>query len=75
MDIACALRGFNPQQPEGNNPIPTAPSVKQYPRSEYLKELRSKSYWEQHSNLTAAEHARIKAQMLGFRILSRSAIR
>ena len=44
----------------------------QCPRTAYLDHWRKKSYWEQHSNLTAAEHAWIKVQMLGLRIVSQS---
>lgn len=63
LDIAWSyersLQGTHSQQTPGAR----------FPGPEYIEVWRSKSYWEQHSNLTAAEHAWIKIQMLGYRIV------
>jgi hypothetical protein len=46
--------------------IPSDKELGIVPRGKYLTEWRKKTFWEQHSNLTAAEHAWIKVQMLGW---------
>ncbi len=53
-----------------NQPVPSDAELGIVPRDKYLKVWRSKSYWEQHSNLTAAEHMWIKVQMLGLRMIN-----
>ena len=74
MDIACSYdfwqNGIRPKLPESRDSTKSRTELEslQLLRAQYTNHWRSKSYWEQHSNLTAAEHAWIKVQMLGFRM-------
>jgi len=84
IDIACAYdaeskRRTAREKEEAKYPdwekdgrvlkIPSDQELGIVTRVDYPKIWQAKSYWEQHSNLTAAEHAWVKVQLLGHRFV------